>query len=106
MLFLQLAILLLCIVVGARLGGIALVTVSGLGLVFFMVVLGMPPGNPPAVVLGMILAVITALSMMEAAGGMDFLVDLAGIGAVIGSSEGAARVNYFHGIRRLRELMQ
>jgi RNA polymerase sigma-70 factor (ECF subfamily) len=28
------------------------------------------------------------------------------IGSVIGSSEGAARVNYFHGIRRLRELME
>lgn len=28
------------------------------------------------------------------------------IGEVIGSSEGAARVNYFHGIRRLRELMR
>jgi RNA polymerase sigma-70 factor (ECF subfamily) len=28
------------------------------------------------------------------------------IGTVIGSSEGAARVNYFHGIRRLRELME
>ena len=27
------------------------------------------------------------------------------IGEVIGSSEGAARVNYFHGIRRLRESM-
>lgn len=27
------------------------------------------------------------------------------IGELIGSSEGAARVNYFHGIRRLRELM-
>lgn len=27
------------------------------------------------------------------------------IGEVVGSSEGAARVNYFHGIRRLRELM-
>ena len=27
------------------------------------------------------------------------------IGALVGSSEGAARVNYFHGIRRLRELM-
>ena len=74
MFFLQLAILLSCIVIGARLGGIALGTVSGIGLAFFMVVLGMPPGNPPAVVLGMILAVITALSMMEAAGGMDFLV--------------------------------
>lgn len=28
------------------------------------------------------------------------------IGEVIGSSEGAARVNYFHGIHRLRELME
>lgn len=28
------------------------------------------------------------------------------IGEVIGSSEGSARVNYFHGIRRLRELME
>jgi anaerobic C4-dicarboxylate transporter-like protein len=37
----------------------------------------MPPGNPPATVLGMILAVITALSMMEAAGGLDFLVETA-----------------------------
>jgi RNA polymerase sigma-70 factor (ECF subfamily) len=27
------------------------------------------------------------------------------IGEIIGSSEGAARVNYFHGIRRLRESM-
>jgi len=28
------------------------------------------------------------------------------IGKIIGSSEGAARVNYFHGIRRLRELLE
>ena len=28
------------------------------------------------------------------------------IGAIIGSSEGAARVNYHHGIRRLREMMK
>jgi len=74
MLWVELVILLLCIVVGARLGGIALGTVAGLGLVVFVVVLGMPPGNPPAVVLGMILSVITALSMMEAAGGMAYLV--------------------------------
>ena len=65
MLFFQLGILLLCIVIGARLGGIALGTGSGIGLAFFMMVLGMPPGNPPAVVLGMILAVITALSMIQ-----------------------------------------
>jgi RNA polymerase sigma-70 factor (ECF subfamily) len=28
------------------------------------------------------------------------------VGESIGSSEGAARVNYHHGIRRLREMMQ
>jgi hypothetical protein len=28
------------------------------------------------------------------------------VGAVIGSSEGAARVNYFHGIRRLRDMFE
>jgi RNA polymerase sigma-70 factor (ECF subfamily) len=28
------------------------------------------------------------------------------IGEIIGSTEGAARVNYFHGIRKLRELME
>jgi anaerobic C4-dicarboxylate transporter DcuA len=77
MLFVELGILLLCIVVGARLGGIALGTLSGIGLLVFVLVLGMPPGNPPAVVLGMILAVITALSMMEAAGGLTFLVETA-----------------------------
>ncbi len=77
MLFLELGILLLCIVIGARLGGIALGTVSGIGLLIFVLVLGMPPGSPPAVVLGMILAVITALSMMEAAGGLTFLVETA-----------------------------
>ncbi len=70
----ELVILLACILVGARIGGIGLGIVSGLGLVFYVFVLGMPPGQPPAVVLGMILAVITALALMEAAGGLDFLV--------------------------------
>ena len=64
-------------VIGARLGGIALGTVSGIGLAVFVFGFGMPPGSPPATVLGMILAVITALSMMEAAGGLDYLVETA-----------------------------
>jgi anaerobic C4-dicarboxylate transporter-like protein len=77
MLFVELGILLLCVVLGARLGGIALGTLSGIGLLVFVLGLGMPPGTPPAVVLGMILAVITALSMMEAAGGLTFMVETA-----------------------------
>ena len=77
MIWLELALLLACIVIGARLGGIALGTVSGIGLVVFVFALAMPPGNPPATVLGMILAVITALSMMEAAGGLDLMIEVA-----------------------------
>jgi anaerobic C4-dicarboxylate transporter DcuA len=77
MLLVQLAIMLACIVVGARRGGIALGTMGGIGLAIFVFGFAMPPGSPPATVLGMILAVITALSMMEAAGGLDFMVETA-----------------------------
>ncbi len=77
MIFVELAVLLVCIVVGARLGGIGLGTMGGIGLAIFVFAFGMAPGSPPATVLGMILAVITALSMMEAAGGLDFLVETA-----------------------------
>jgi anaerobic C4-dicarboxylate transporter DcuA len=76
--WLELALLLLCIVIGARLGGIALGTVAGIGLVLFVFLFRMPPGGPPGTVLGMIIAVITALSVMQAAGGLDFLVGVAG----------------------------
>jgi len=78
MLWLELALLLACIVIGARLGGIGLGTVSGIGLVIFVFLFRMPPGGPPGTVLGMIIAVITALSVMQAAGGLDFLVGAAG----------------------------
>jgi len=70
-------ILLLCILVGARKGGIALGTVAGIGLFIFVFVFGLPPGSPPGVVLGMIIAVITALATMQAAGGLDYLVMIA-----------------------------
>lgn len=69
MLWLGLAILLSCILIGARVGGIGLGAVSGLGLLIFVFVLGMPSGSPPSTVLGMIIAVITALSVMQVAGG-------------------------------------
>jgi anaerobic C4-dicarboxylate transporter DcuA len=77
MIWLELVILLACIVVGARYGGIALGAVAGIGLIIFVFVLGAPPGGPPAAVLGMIIAVITALASLQAAGGLDYLVLLA-----------------------------
>jgi anaerobic C4-dicarboxylate transporter DcuA len=77
LLWLGLAILLACILVGARVGGIGLGAVSGLGLLVFVFVLRMPSGSPPSTVLGMIIAVITALAVMQAAGGLDYLLEIA-----------------------------
>lgn len=77
MVWIELCILLACILIGARLGGIALGTVAGIGLVLFVFVLNMHPGGPPGVVIGMIIAVITALATMQAAGGLDYLVGVA-----------------------------
>jgi anaerobic C4-dicarboxylate transporter DcuA len=74
---LELLVLLASIVVGARLGGIGLGPMGGLGLFVFVFLFGLPPGSPPGTVLGMILAVITALSLMQAAGGLDYVIQLA-----------------------------
>jgi anaerobic C4-dicarboxylate transporter DcuA len=77
MMWFELTLLIACIVLGARLGGIGLGAAGGIGLVILVFGLGMPPGSPPSIVLGMIIAVITALAAMQAAGGLDFLVSLA-----------------------------
>jgi anaerobic C4-dicarboxylate transporter DcuA len=77
MIWIELCIVLACILVGARLGGIALGTVAGLGLLLLVFAFKEPPGGPPQVVIGMIIAVITALAAMEAAGGLDYIVGVA-----------------------------
>ncbi len=77
MLWIELIIFLAIIIIGSRMGGIAMGTMAGIGLVIFIFVFRLPVGSPPIIVLGMILAVITALSTMEAAGGLDFLVGVA-----------------------------
>jgi anaerobic C4-dicarboxylate transporter DcuA len=77
MIWLELLVVLACIFVGARLGGIALGTVAGIGLVVLVFIFGLPPGMPPRTVLGMILTVITAAATMQAAGGLDYLIVIA-----------------------------
>jgi anaerobic C4-dicarboxylate transporter DcuA len=74
MIWIRLLILLACLVLGARIGGIGLGTVAGVGLAIFVFGFGMPPGGPPGVVVGMVIAVITAVATLEAAGGLDYLV--------------------------------
>ena len=77
MIWLELLVVLACIFVGARLGGIGLGTTAGLGLVVLVFIFGLPPGMPPRTVLGMILCVATAAATMQAAGGLDYLVVIA-----------------------------
>src|SRR3974390_1039797 len=77
MIWLELLVVLACIFVGARLSGIGLGTVAGIGLVLFVFISGLPPGMPPRTVLGMILCVVTAAATMQAAGGLDYLVVIA-----------------------------
>jgi len=77
MIWLELLVVLACIFVGARIGGIGLGTVAAIGLVVLIFVFNLHPGAPPKTVLGMILAVVTAAATMQAAGGLDYLVTLA-----------------------------
>ena len=58
----ELAVLLACIVIGARLGGIGLGTIPGIGLLLFVFVFRLPPDSPPGTVLGMIIAVIAEVA--------------------------------------------
>lgn len=73
----QLLFVLTAIVVGARLGGIGLGVMGGLGLAVLTFVFGLQPTAPPIDVMLMIAAVIAAASCMQAAGGLDYMVKLA-----------------------------
>jgi len=77
MVWIELFVLLACILVGARVGGMGLGTVAGLGLAVFVFVFGLPPGMPPRTVLGMIIAVVTAAATMQAAGGLNYMATVA-----------------------------
>ncbi|MBM4761156.1 anaerobic C4-dicarboxylate transporter [Bacillus sp. B15-48] len=77
MFWIQFLIVLACIFIGARLGGIALGLMGGVGLGILVFVFGLQPTSAPIDVMLMILAVITAAGCLQAAGGMDFLVYLA-----------------------------
>ena len=74
---LQLLFVLAAIIVGARLGGIGLGVMGGVGLAILTFVFGLQPTAPPIDVMLMIAAVLSAASCMQAAGGLDFMVKLA-----------------------------
>lgn len=77
MLLLQFFFLLLMLYIGSRYGGIGLGVVSGIGLSIQVFVFGMTPTSPPITVMLIILAVVTCASILEAAGGLKYMLQLA-----------------------------
>lgn len=73
----QLLFVLAAIIVGARLGGIGLGVMGGVGIAILVFLFGLEPTAPPIDVMLMIAAVISAAAAMQAAGGLDWLVNLA-----------------------------
>lgn len=77
MLILQLVVLLGAIFIGVRLGGIGIGYAGGAGVLILGLCLGMKPGNIPWDVILIIASVISAISAMQLAGGLDYLVQIA-----------------------------
>ncbi len=77
MIILQLVVLLVCIFVGARMSGIGLGVMGMIGLLILLFVFQLKPSDPPLEVMLIILSVVTAAAALQAAGGMDYLVQIA-----------------------------
>lgn len=77
MFWIELAVVLTAIFIGARLGGIGLGITGIMGLAVLVFGFGLQPMQAPIDVMLMILAVVTAAGALQAAGGLDYMVHLA-----------------------------
>ncbi|WP_318435677.1 anaerobic C4-dicarboxylate transporter [Photobacterium leiognathi] len=77
MLYLEFIFLLIVLYAGSRFGGIGLGVVSGLGLLVEVFIFRMSPTSPPITVMLIILAVVTCASILEAAGGLKYMLQVA-----------------------------
>ena len=74
---LQLCIVLGALWVGSRYGSLALGAISGIGLALLVFGFGLKPGSPPTDVIYIIIAAVTCAGIMQASGGMDWLIQIA-----------------------------
>ena len=75
--WLQLILVLICLFYGARKGGMALGLIGGIGLIILIFACGLKPGKPPVDVILTILAVVCGSATLQAAGGLDCLLQMA-----------------------------
>ena len=69
--------LLLALYLGSRYGSLALGAIAGLALAFLVFDHGLKPGTPPTDVIYIIVAAVTCAGVLQASGGMEWLVPLA-----------------------------
>ena len=73
----QLLIVLLALWVGSRYGSLALGAISGIGLAILVFGWGLKPGTPPTDVIYIIIAAVTCAGVLQASGGMDWMIQVA-----------------------------
>ena len=77
LILLQLAIVLAMIFIGAKVGGIGLGIYGMVGVFILVFIFGLKPGSIPIDVMLIIVSVITASAALQAAGGLDYMVNKA-----------------------------
>lgn len=70
-------VLLACLFVGVRHGGLGLAVVSGIGLIIFTFIFGLTPGKPPVDVMLTIMAVVTCSGFLQASNGLTVMLKYA-----------------------------
>ena len=70
-------VLLACLVVGVRHGGIGLAVISGIGLLIFTFIFRYQPGKPPVDVMLIIMAVVTCAGFLQTSGGLTVMLKYA-----------------------------
>jgi anaerobic C4-dicarboxylate transporter-like protein len=75
--FIQFFIVMACIGIGGRYGGMGLGAGGGMGVLILVLGFGLKPSSPSITAILIIIAVIGTVSVLQAAGGLDYLVRIA-----------------------------
>lgn len=77
MLLIDSLIVILCVLIGVRKGGIAVAYTGAAGLAVLVFLCGLRPTNPPITVMLIILAVTALAGCLQCSGGLDYLISIA-----------------------------
>ncbi|BDH45388.1 anaerobic C4-dicarboxylate transporter [Salmonella enterica subsp. enterica serovar Choleraesuis] len=77
MIGMEFVVIIICLLVGTRYGGMGLGLISGVGLFILSFVFGLAPGKPPVDVMLTILAVIGCAATLQTAGGLNVMMQCA-----------------------------